>query len=79
MEESDISECHQVIEFGNCPYFQTFLAYLEHEGDRMLEVGDQVSMIRSAARINAFKEIRAHLKKQLRDAAEVIERENRNG
>lgn len=77
-EDSDISECHQILAFAREPYFDRFMAYIDKEGDRPLEVGDQISMIRSASRINTFKEIKSHLKRQIQEAAEIIQREMPN-
>jgi len=61
------------------PYFQKFMAFLERGADEPLQIGDQVGMIRSASRVNTFKEIRAHLKKQIRDAQAIIAGEGLNG
>ena len=71
----DREAASEVIVFGNTAYFQKFMAYLEHEADRPIDIVDQVSMIKSAQRCNTFKEIKSHLKKQLRDAQAILDRE----
>lgn len=76
--ESDISECHQIVSWAREPYFDRFLAYLERGAEAKIDTSTATSMLASAERINTFKDIRAHLKKQLRDAEAIIERENRN-
>ncbi len=72
-----VSKCHEVVAFGNVPYFQDFMAYLEREIDKPIAIGDQVQTIRSVERINTFKEIRAHLRRQLREAQDILDREAR--
>ena len=74
---TDLTECREVLEFARTLYYPKLIAYLEREADAQLVIRDNVSMIQSAARINAFKEVKAHLKRQVRDAAAMVAREER--
>ncbi len=76
-EEVDLTDCYEVVEFAKTMYFPKLMAYLERGSDEPLKVGGDLAIVRSAERINTFKEIRAHLKKQVREAQELIDnREN---
>lgn len=78
-DDSDVTalgECHEVVSFANHPYFKKgLMAYLERGCDEKLVITDNISVIRSAERVNTFKEIKTHLNRQIRDAMAVIERE----
>lgn len=76
-EEDDlgISKANQILEAERLPWFADFLAYLGEEADRPLSVGGQIEMIRSAERINTFKEIRNLLKRDVARARQVLEME----
>jgi len=76
---TSLDNAHEVLAFAGTAYFEKFMAYLEAEGDRPLDTADPTAMIKSAARINAFKEIRTYLRRKAKAAVEVIERENDNG
>ncbi len=78
-EPVDLTDCYDVIEFAKTAYFETLMAYLERGSDEPLKVGGDLAMVRSAERINTFKEIRAHLKKQVKEAQEIIDRETIGG
>ena len=73
---ADLTDCHEVIEFGKTVYYNKFMEYLERGADEPLKIGDPMTMIQSAARVNAFKEIKAHLKRQLKTAHELVEKSN---
>lgn len=75
---SDLAECHQVIEFARCEYFNKFLGYLERGADAKLDVSTATTMLASAERINTFKDIRAFLRRQVRDSQNLIDRETRD-
>lgn len=77
-EESLLTDCHEVVAFANEPYFEKFMAFLERGADEPLAIGDQISMIRSASRVNTFKEIKTYLKKQISSSVALIDRESRN-
>ncbi len=55
------------------PFVERFMEYLQEEADRPVKIGDQMSMVESAVRANTFKEIRAKLKRDFRQAREIIE------
>jgi hypothetical protein len=74
-EGADLSECHEVVSFGNHPYFQKLMAYLERGADATIDLTDASTMLASGAKVNTFKEIKLHLKKQIRDAMAIIDRE----
>ena len=78
-EETDLTDCHQVVEWARCPYYDKFMAYLERGADAKIDVSTATSMLTSSERINTFKDIRAHLRRQLREAEALIDREQRNG
>ena len=78
VDESAIVKANQILEAARLPWFDDYLAYLEEEGDRTLAVGGQVEMIRSAERINTFKEIKNRLKRDVARAREVLEMEHRD-
>ena len=44
-----------------------------------LKVAGDLDIVRSAERINTLKAIRAHLKRQVKEAQEIIDRETSNG
>jgi len=77
-ESVDLTDCHQILDWARCPYHNIFMAYLERGTDAKIDVATATSMLASSERINTFKDIRAHIRKQLRDAQEVIDREARN-
>lgn len=81
-EESEgmtLAHAHKIISFGREGYFDDFMDWLEQQADKPLETTDNISMLKSATRINTFKEIRLHLKKEIRWASDVIAREADNG
>jgi len=75
---TDLSECHQIIEFARCEYFNKFMSYLERGSDAKIDVSTATSMLASAERINTFKDIRAFLRRQIRDSQNLIDRETRD-
>ena len=75
----DLSDCHEVVEFARCAYYDKFMAYLERGSDTPLDLKDGSTMLVSGSRVNTFKEIRAHLRRQVREAHELIDREASNG
>lgn len=77
--EVDLTECREVVEFSRSPYFEKFMGYLERGSDSSLDLKDGSSMLVSGSRVNTFKEIKAHLRRQVRDAQELIDREQHNG
>ncbi len=77
-EPADLTDCYEVVEFAKTMYYPKFLAYLERGSDEPLKVGGDLSIVRSAERINTFKEIKAHLKRQVKEAQELIERETQD-
>ena len=77
-DEVDLTDCHQILDWARCPYHSIFMSYLERGADAKIDVSTATSMLASSERINTFKDIRAHIRKQLRDAQEVIDREARN-
>ncbi len=74
----DLTDCYEVVEFAKTMYYPKFLAYLERGSDEPLKVAGDLAIVRSAERINTFKEIRAHLKRQVKEAQELIDRETGN-
>jgi hypothetical protein len=74
-DAADLTEIHQILEFARCPYFEKFIAYLERGADAKLDVSTETTMLSSAERINTFKDIKTHLRKQVRDAGEILSRE----
>ncbi len=66
---------NEILEAARLPYFDKLIVYLEAEADKPLTVGGQVEMIRSAERINTFREIKQKLKKDVARAKAFIEME----
>jgi hypothetical protein len=79
VDESSLDDCRQLVSFGNEPYFEKLIAYLERGADAKIDTSDATTMLTSAARINTFKDIKTHLKRQLKDAVEILDREHING
>jgi len=70
-----IVKANQILEAARLPWFDALITYLEEEADRPLATGGQVEMIRSAERINTFKEIKNRLKRDVARARQVLEME----
>jgi hypothetical protein len=69
----ELAVCHEALEFARTTYYTKFMAYLESVIDAPFPISDQVTMIASAARVNAFKEVKRHLKGQVERANSVIQ------
>lgn len=78
-EEVDLTDCHQVLSWAREPYHEKFMAFLERGADAKIDVSTATSMLASSERINTFKDIRAHVRRQVREAQEIIDREDSNG
>jgi hypothetical protein len=76
--DTDMTECHQIVSFSREPYFDRFISYLDRGADAKIDTASATSMLTSAERINTYKDIKAYLKKQVREASEVIAREISN-
>lgn len=76
-EDTDLGvvKANQVLEAERLPWFSDLIAWLDAEADKPLAVGGQIEMIRSAERINTFKEIKNRLKRDVARAREVLEME----
>jgi len=74
-KEEAISECNEIIEFSRMAYYPRLIAYLERGADEPLQTASEGAVIRSAERVNTFKEIKKYLQGQVRDAQAVLERE----
>lgn len=73
-EESGVGDADAILSFGKEAYFEKFMAYLERESDRPLDLSTTQALTSSAARSNAFKEIRTYLRNQLKSAQEIMDR-----
>jgi len=78
-QADDFSDCHEIVEFSKTMYFPKLMAYLERGADEPLKVTGELAIVRSAERINTYKEIRAWLRKQVREAQDILDREQSNG
>jgi len=73
-EDTGIGDANDIVSFGNHPYFQKLIAYLDRGSDEPLDLKDATSMLTSGAEINAFKKIKKHLLTQVKNAEALMER-----
>jgi hypothetical protein len=52
------------------PFFERLMEYLDEEADKPVKIGSD--MIESAVRANTFKEIRAKLRRDLKEAHAIL-------
>jgi len=75
----DLTECNQILDWARCDYYEKFMAFLERGADAKIDVSTATSMLASSERINTYKDIRAHFRRQVREARELLDREHRDG
>ena len=53
-------------------FVERLMEYLQEEADRPIKLGDTNTMLESAVRANTFKEIRAKLRREFKEAHAVL-------
>lgn len=62
------------LEWASQPYHKIFLEWLENESNRPLPVSEShMEMVKAACRANAFREVREHILRAIRDAEAGIQ------
>lgn len=71
------SRAGEIVLAEQTPYVQRLLEYLDDEADKPIRIGD-AQIIESAVRANTFKEIRAKLRREFKEAHAILD-EARHG
>ena len=69
-----IEQAHRVISFSQHSCYDQLMTWIETQADRPINSVDHLQMVKELARATALKEVRDHLRRQIKEAAAAIER-----
>ena len=70
---SSLDTATQIIEWTRPIYFKAFMAYLDRGCDERIGRGSREDMIAQQSRIDAFKDIRDHVRKEIAEAQAILQ------
>lgn len=71
VRERAVAQASEVLDVVDKPYFRRLMAYLDEETDKPVITGEKLA--ESAVRSNTFKEFRAKIRRDIRDAQSILE------